>query len=68
MTPPGPAPKKAADFELAERHQSIVPRISSLEHTLSTIVGVWDVRRARALEWAIIVLIAVEIVLSLLRH
>jgi uncharacterized Rmd1/YagE family protein len=52
-------------FELAGRHQALIQRIASLEHTLSTLVSVWDARRARALEGTIVLLIVVEILLAL---
>ena len=55
-------------LELAERHEALVQRIASLEHSLTTIVDAWDTRRSRALEWAIVWLIVFEIVLALLHR
>lgn len=51
-------------LELAERHEALMHRIGSLEHGLSAIVAVWEGRRSRFLEWAIVWLIVVEIVLA----
>lgn len=52
-------------LELAERHEALMHRIGSLEHGLSAIVGIWEGRRSRFLEWAIVWLIVVEIVMAL---
>jgi uncharacterized Rmd1/YagE family protein len=56
----------ADHLELAERHELLMHRIGSLEHSLTTIVRVWEGRRSRHLEWAIIWLIVVEIVLAVM--
>jgi uncharacterized Rmd1/YagE family protein len=53
-------------LELAERHEALVQRIASLEHSLTTILDAWETRRSRVLEWAIVWLIVFEIVLALL--
>lgn len=54
--------------ELAERHEALMHRVSALEQSLQMIVSVWESRRARFLEWAIVWLIVVEIVMAFVRH
>lgn len=56
----------ADHLDLAERHEALMHRIGSLEESLSNIVRVWEGRRSRALEWAIVWLIVTEIVFALL--
>jgi uncharacterized Rmd1/YagE family protein len=54
-------------LELAERHEALMHRMSALERSLQMIVSVWESRRARFLEWAIVWLIVVEIAMALVR-
>jgi uncharacterized Rmd1/YagE family protein len=51
-------------LELVGRHEALMHRMASLERSLSMIVSVWESRRSRFLEWAIVWLIVVEIVLA----
>lgn len=55
-------------LELVERHEALMHRLGSLEHSLSMIVSVWEGRRSRFLEWAIVWLIVVEIVVAFMRE
>lgn len=54
-------------LELAERHEALMHRMAALERSLQMIVSVWESRRARFLEWAIVWLIVVEIAMALVR-
>lgn len=55
----------ADDFELADRHAALLHKIESVEGTVRIVIELWDARRNRLLEWAIVLLIVVEIVLAL---
>ncbi len=54
------------DLELRERQQLLNHQMGALEDGLSRVFGVWEGRHARGLEWAILLLILVEVVMALL--
>ncbi len=54
------------DLELRERQLLLNHQMTALEDGLSRVFGVWEGRRARGLEWAIIILILVEVVMALI--
>jgi len=54
-------------FELRERHQAVLHQLGLMETTLQVLIGLWEGRRARLLEMAIVALIVIEIVLALAR-
>jgi uncharacterized Rmd1/YagE family protein len=55
-----------AHFELRERFEALMHKLASVQSTLEVIIDLWQSRRSRLLEWAIIALIAFEIALALL--
>ncbi|MEM6294374.1 MAG: RMD1 family protein [Myxococcota bacterium] len=54
-------------FDLPERHDALREQLASIELSFGLLVQVWEGRRARALEIAILALIAVEFVVALTR-
>ncbi len=58
----------ADNLELRERHQSILHKLEAVEESLDTITDLWHGRRALSLEWAVVILIVMEIALALLGH
>lgn len=50
-------------FELRERHGAMLQKLVAVETATQTVIDVWHGRRANALEWAIVLLIVVDIVL-----
>lgn len=54
------------EYELRDRARLISQKLKVVEECASALVGIADARRANHLEWAIIALIAFEIVLTLL--
>lgn len=54
------------NLELRERHEALLHKLASVETTLKIIIDAWEGRRARFIEWAIVVLIALEIGFALL--
>jgi uncharacterized Rmd1/YagE family protein len=54
-------------FELRERHQAMLHRLGLMEGTLQILIGLWEGRRGRLLEGAIVALIVLEIALALAR-
>ncbi|RMG95241.1 MAG: RMD1 family protein [Deltaproteobacteria bacterium] len=53
------------DLELRDRHAALERKLALIEHTLELVTTLWEGRRGRLLEGAIVVLIVVEIVLAL---
>jgi uncharacterized Rmd1/YagE family protein len=53
------------NFELRERHDAMLQKLSAVESATQTVINVWHGRRSNALEWAIVLLIVVDIVLVL---
>lgn len=54
------------EYELRDRARAVSQKLKVVEECASGLVGIADARRAHHLEWAIIALIAFEIVLTLL--
>ncbi len=54
------------EYELRDRARTVSQKLKVVEECASALVGIADARRAYHLEWAIIALIAFEIVLTLL--
>lgn len=52
------------NLELGERHKAMLHKLSAVEHACESALDLWHGRRSNALEWAIVVLIVVEIVLA----
>ncbi len=52
------------NLELRERHAALEHKLGLVEHTLQVVTTLWEGRRGRLLEGAIVVLIVVEIVLA----
>jgi uncharacterized Rmd1/YagE family protein len=51
-------------FELRDRHEALMHKLTSVQSTLEIIIDLWQSRRSRLLEWAIIGLFVLEIVLA----
>jgi uncharacterized Rmd1/YagE family protein len=52
------------NLELDERHQAMLHKLSAVEHSCEAALELWHGRRSHALEWAIVLLIVVEILLA----
>ena len=52
------------NLELGERHKAMLHKLSAVEHACESAIDLWHGRRSNALEWAIVLLIVVEIVLA----
>ena len=52
------------NLELGERHKAMLHKLSAVEHGCESAIDLWHGRRSNALEWAIVLLIVVEIVLA----
>lgn len=52
------------NLELVERHNAMLHKLSAVEHACESALELWHGRRSHALEWAIVLLIVVEIVLA----
>jgi len=52
------------NLELTERHKAMLHKLSAVEHACESALELWHGRRSNALEWAIVLLIVVEIVLA----
>jgi uncharacterized Rmd1/YagE family protein len=57
-----------SEFDLADRFEALETKLRSVQEALELVLGVARDRRVTALETAVILLIAVELVLALLRH
>jgi uncharacterized Rmd1/YagE family protein len=55
----------ADELELADRHAALLHKLESVEGTVRIVIELWDARRNRVLEWAIVLLIVLEIALAL---
>jgi uncharacterized Rmd1/YagE family protein len=55
-----------AHFELRDRYEALMHKLAGVQSTLEVIIDLWQSRRSRLLEWAIVALIAFEIGLALL--
>lgn len=53
-----------ANLELRQRHDAILHKLGAAERAAQTTLELWHGRRSNALEWAIVVLIVVEIALA----
>lgn len=53
-------------LELRERQQLLTHQMTVVEDGLSRVLGVWEGRHARGLEWAILLLILVEVIMAFL--
>jgi uncharacterized Rmd1/YagE family protein len=53
------------NLELHERHDALEHKLASVQSTLEIVIDLWQSRRSRSLEWAIVLLIIAEIVLAL---
>ena len=50
-----------ANLELRQRHDAILHKLAAAEHVTQTAIDLWHGRRSNALEWAIVILIVIEI-------
>jgi required for meiotic nuclear division protein 1 len=55
------------NLELAERHRAMLQKLEGVEAATEIVLDLWQVRRSHTLEWAIILLILFEIVVSFWR-
>lgn len=55
------------NLELRQRHDAMLHKLGAAERATQATIDMWHGKRSNALEWAIVVLIVVEIVLALLR-
>lgn len=55
------------DLELEDRHAALLHKLSSVESTVRIVIDLWESRRNRVLEWAIVLLIVLEVLLALVR-
>lgn len=55
------------NLELRERHEAVLRKLGTVETTLEMVVNLWHGSLSNRLEWAIVVLIVVEIALALLK-
>lgn len=55
-------------YELHDRHEALLHKLASVESTLQVVINLWEGRRSRGLEWAIVILIVLEIVLAIVEH
>lgn len=55
------------NLELEERHETVLRKLSIVETTVEIVVNLWHGALSNRLEWAIVVLIVVEIALALLK-
>lgn len=53
------------NLELAQRHTAMLHKLAAVETATQMVIDLWHGRRSRALEWAIVILIVVEIGLAL---
>ena len=51
-------------FELRDRHEALMHKLTSVQSTLEIIIDLWQSRRARLIEWAIVGLFVLEIGLA----
>lgn len=54
------------NLELKARHDAVLHKLGAAERATQTTLDLWQGRRSNALEWAIVLLIVLEIVLSLI--
>lgn len=54
------------NLELQERHQSMQHKLMAVSNVMEMLIDVWQSRRSLLLEWAIVVLIVVEVAFALL--
>lgn len=55
-----------ANLELGQRHRALLQKLDSVESGTGQVIGIWHGMISNRLEWAIVVLIVVEIVLAVL--
>ena len=55
------------NLELEERHEAVLRKLSIVETSVEIVVNLWHGTLSNRLEWAIVVLIVVEITLALLK-
>lgn len=53
------------NLELAARHEALRHKLEAVSSTVETLVGLWQGRLANGLEWAIVLLIVLEVVMAL---
>ncbi|HMQ21669.1 MAG TPA: RMD1 family protein [Planctomycetota bacterium] len=53
-----------ANLELRQRHDAILHKLGAAEHVTQMAIDLWHGRRSNALEWAIVILIVIEIVFA----
>lgn len=53
------------NLELAERHRAMLQKLEGIEGSTEIVLDLWQVRRSHTLEWAIVLLIVFDIVMSL---
>lgn len=53
-----------SNLELRQRHEAVLHKLAAAERATQLVIDLWHGRRSHALEWAIILLIAVEIVMA----
>lgn len=53
------------NLELADRHRAMLQKLEGIEGSTEIVLDLWQVRRSHRLEWAIVLLILIEIVLGL---
>ena len=53
------------NLELRQRHHAMLHKLEAVERATESVINLWQGRRSNALEWAIVILIVVEIVFGL---
>jgi len=53
-----------ANLELRQRHDAMLHKLEAVERATESVINLWQGRRSNALEWAIVILIVMEIVFA----
>ncbi|MBI2375294.1 MAG: RMD1 family protein [Deltaproteobacteria bacterium] len=56
------------NLEIEQRYRAMFDNLHTVEHVIDVVLNIWQSRVSNRLEWAIVLLIVLEIILALTRH